>query len=288
MWLAQLNHRIRARLFRAKYRSSTSYPYLSGDAFASLADLVIDSELLREPKNLMQEIKAKRIVFCPSHLLEDLISLTEKGPEVKILIVGNGDKNFHSLSPLIYKFATYSFIQNSFISDNLRIFTLPIGLENKRLGVNGMIRFNPSPVKNAQSSILVGPFSPTSESRKELSKEAFAGFQEFDVFEQRINLKPYSRALHSHKYVLCPEGNGVDTHRLWETIYAGAIPLVPRNSWSNSLIDLGFPVIQLDSWAPQNILKEIKKNEFVVFEPEKIQQLWMPHWEKKFKKLLGN
>jgi hypothetical protein len=287
MWLAQLNHRIKARLFRVKYRSSTSYPYLSGDSFASLADLVIDSELLRDPIILLQEIRGKRIVFCPSHLLEDLISLTENGAEVKILIVGNGDKNFHTLSPSIKRFANFSFIQNSFISDAENIFTLPIGLENMRLGVNGMIRFNSLPAKDAQSSTLVGPFSPTSESRNQLRKELFEGFQEFDVLEQRIDLRQYSKALHSHKYVLCPEGNGVDTHRLWETFYAGAFPLVQRNSWSDSLVDLGFPVIQLDSWAPLHILQEIKKREFESFVPKEIEQLWMPYWEDKFQKLLS-
>jgi hypothetical protein len=249
---------------------------------------VIDSELLKEPITLKQEFKSKRIVFCPSHLLEELLYSTQNGAEVEILIVGNGDKNFHSMSPLIQQFARFSFIQNSFISDSKNIFTLPIGLENKRLGVNGMIRFNSSPERDASSSILVGPFSPTSESRKELNKKTFASFQEFSVLEERMSLKQYSRALHSHKYVLCPEGNGVDTHRLWETLYAGSIPLVLRNSWSDSLIDLGFPIIQLDSWAPQDVLNVTKDNEFVSFEPEKIQQLWMPHWEKKFKKLLSN
>ncbi len=286
MWLAQLNHRIKARLFQVRYRSSTSYPYLSGDSFAALADLVIDSDLLSHPRILLQEIRGKNIVFCPSHLLDELTSVTENFAEVKILIVGNGDKNFHKLSPSIKRFAKFSFIQNSFISDNKNIFTLPIGLENMRLGVNGIIRFNSSPAKDAEPAILVGPFSPTSESRNQLRKEIFEEFQEFDVHEHRIDLKQYSKALHSHKYVLCPEGNGVDTHRLWETFYAGAFPLVQRNSWSDSLVNLGFPVIQLDSWAPRHILQEIKKHKFESFAPKEIKQLWMPYWEDKFQKLL--
>ncbi len=287
MWPARLNRRIMTRLLRVRHQSSNSYPYLSGDSFASIADLEIDSKFFREPKILIQKISSSRVVFCPSHLLEDLISLTEEVARVKILIVGNGDKNFYSHSHLIKQFAEYSFIQNSFISDGIKIFTLPIGLENKRLGANGMIRFKASPEKKALSPILVGPFSPTSETRFELRKEAFRGYQEFDVREERISLKAYSEALHTHKYILCPEGNGVDTHRLWEAFYSGAIPLVLRSAWSNSLIDLGFPIIQIKSWAPLDVLQGIETSEFKSLRPEEIKQLWMPYWEDKIIKLLS-
>jgi hypothetical protein len=32
----------------------------------------------------------------------------------------------------------------------------------------------------------------------------------------------------SHDFVLCPTGNGPDSHRLWETLYLGSIPIVKR------------------------------------------------------------
>jgi hypothetical protein len=33
----------------------------------------------------------------------------------------------------------------------------------------------------------------------------------------------------THRFVLCPPGNGVDTHRMWESLAAGAIPVVLRS-----------------------------------------------------------
>jgi hypothetical protein len=36
----------------------------------------------------------------------------------------------------------------------------------------------------------------------------------------------YLAALFSHQFVFCPPGNGEDTHRMWEALYAGAIPVV--------------------------------------------------------------
>lgn len=39
----------------------------------------------------------------------------------------------------------------------------------------------------------------------------------------------YLSQLVRHRFVLCPPGNGVDTHRMWEAILAGAIPVVKRS-----------------------------------------------------------
>lgn len=36
----------------------------------------------------------------------------------------------------------------------------------------------------------------------------------------------FLEALVRHRFVLCPPGNGVDTHRMWEALLAGAIPVV--------------------------------------------------------------
>jgi len=36
----------------------------------------------------------------------------------------------------------------------------------------------------------------------------------------------FLEALVRHRFVLCPPGNGVDTHRMWEALLAGAVPIV--------------------------------------------------------------
>lgn len=48
-------------------------------------------------------------------------------------------------------------------------------------------------------------------------------------------------------FTLCPEGNGVDTHRLWETLYMGGTPVVVKNRRYFSLYSQ-FPIVILDSW----------------------------------------
>jgi hypothetical protein len=54
-----------------------------------------------------------------------------------------------------------------------------------------------------------------------------------------------------HHYVLCPRGNGIDTHRLWETLYAGRIPVVLKEH--NTKYYENLPILFVDDWSDLNI-----------------------------------
>ena len=58
----------------------------------------------------------------------------------------------------------------------------------------------------------------------------------------------FLRSMRSSPLTPCPEGNGVDTHRLWECLYVGGTPVVISNPIMNKLYDL-LPVIKLNSWS---------------------------------------
>ena len=48
-----------------------------------------------------------------------------------------------------------------------------------------------------------------------------------------------------HKFVLCPRGNGIDTHRVWEALCCGVIPIVQRHYTHESISAL-LPVLIAD------------------------------------------
>lgn len=52
--------------------------------------------------------------------------------------------------------------------------------------------------------------------------------------------------IYNSKFVLCPRGNGVDSHRLWETLYMRSIPIVKRHPTHKGLEDL--PILFVNSW----------------------------------------
>jgi hypothetical protein len=59
----------------------------------------------------------------------------------------------------------------------------------------------------------------------------YAIFKEYDWVSWKYPLshEEYFKEIRSHPFVLCPRGNGYDTHRFWEALYLGAIPIVREN-----------------------------------------------------------
>jgi FkbM family methyltransferase len=53
-------------------------------------------------------------------------------------------------------------------------------------------------------------------------------------------------SISKYKWTLCPRGAGEDTHRLWEALYLGSIPIVLKSTISQ--LYKGLPVVQLDTW----------------------------------------
>jgi hypothetical protein len=61
----------------------------------------------------------------------------------------------------------------------------------------------------------------------------------------------YLRQLATHQFVLAPRGNGIDTHRIWEAIYMGAVPVVRfvpemHRQWRD--VDR-LPILFVDDWS---------------------------------------
>ena len=50
-------------------------------------------------------------------------------------------------------------------------------------------------------------------------------------------------------FVSCPEGNGIDTHRLWEALYLKTIPIMKKNKMSPFLKKINLPILVLNKWT---------------------------------------
>ena len=63
--------------------------------------------------------------------------------------------------------------------------------------------------------------------------------------------------------MLSPEGNGIDTYRIWEAIYFGNTPIIQKCNWAQSFID--YPIIQVDNILDicyDNIISFAPNNKF--------------------------
>jgi hypothetical protein len=91
----------------------------------------------------------------------------------------------------------------------------------------------------------------------------------------------FLREIKSHDFVLCPRGNGVDTHRLWETLYMGSIPIVKRDIGYTEFEDL--PICFVDNWEQINPEFLKKEKERIQNNSWNMESLKISYWINKIK-----
>lgn len=57
------------------------------------------------------------------------------------------------------------------------------------------------------------------------------------IEQEKLSIADYLEKLNKYQFILCPFGNGFDTHRIWETLYAGSIPIIPKQFSLESIFE---------------------------------------------------
>lgn len=268
--------------FRFILNSCTNAPFVSGDSISKICDVSMYPQMRVKRYSSSDVIKAVSI-FVPGHKLDQF--LLEYGDLVtaKVLVVGNSDRDFFSLDFEVPKSVKLLVLQNSHISTG-SISTLPIGIENLRYGKNGFKRFFRYKNVPKIDKVLVGPFSKTHAERDEIEELSNSGSPNVVVLSKYLSSRKLAKISRKYAYVACPRGNGTDTHRFWETLYRGSIPIVKKSAWSDSLKKYQIPFIEVKTWELKDVFEGIEAFEWSQpFDPRQIEALWIPYWEKMFK-----
>ena len=65
--------------------------------------------------------------------------------------------------------------------------------------------------------------------------------------ESRMSYEEYLRALARHRFVLCPRGNGIDVHRVYEALIMRTIPIYVTDTVPALFHRVGMPVLVVQS-----------------------------------------
>ena len=273
------------RLRQVLFKFGSNSPYISGDSIASLADYVVFGRN-KKRKVSIRRLSRARSIFVPGEKLYEL--LENYGHEIKAscLITGNSDENF-TILPNLPDSVRLWLCQNNAIGNSTVVKTLPIGIENRRLGRNGFPGlYKQSYLDASTSRVLVPPMSPTNPIRAEIILQALTRSEIFDVHTKLIPEIEYFQLTRRYKYILCCEGNGFENHRIWETLYQGSFPILLRTNWSTSLMYLNLPILFVDSLDDINLqLLEDFYQQNNSFLPHLTPALWIPFWDRLIKGL---
>jgi hypothetical protein len=86
----------------------------------------------------------------------------------------------------------------------------------------------------------------------------------------------YLDNIYNHPFVICPQGNGMDTHRTWECLYMKTIPIEKRNINNQFYTDL--PIMFVDDW--EEITERLLHDTFMKFADKKwnLEKLNFEYW----------
>jgi hypothetical protein len=223
------------------------------------------------------------IFFCKTdYIYKDFESIKKIKNNV-ILITGNSDypitDSHVNQAP---KNITKWFAQNA-ISKNPIIEPLPLGIENKIENIrkgHGVGYFERVKEKefllNRDSNVIPEKFIysnfnlNTNYSQRIIYKNISKNTNHIDWEENNLTLENFFNKILDYKMILCPIGNGIDTHRLWETLYSDRIPIIVKHG-EYKIYELyeKLPIIILDNINQltdkdyiQNKYEELTKNKF--------------------------
>jgi len=122
------------------------------------------------------------------------------------------------------------FGQNVDVVDE-KIVSLPLGMENvqwfNNTKINRMKQLLASKKQHRNTLFVCHNINTFPEHRRE-PYNLFPKMNWATVLsgQNGSNFDRYIENIYHHKFVLCPRGNGIDTHRLWECLYLNTIPIV--------------------------------------------------------------
>jgi hypothetical protein len=92
------------------------------------------------------------------------------------------------------------------------------------------------------------------------------------------------QTLNEYAFVVCPPGNGIDTHRTWEVLCLGRIPIVQKSPL-NKVYD-GLPIAEVEDW--NCITEEWLENKFneIIQGKFKYERLFLSYWVQKIKDII--
>jgi len=227
-----------------KFFRFSSFPYLSGDTLRSLADHIFDETQSMNPKN----VKINDFVFVKADRLELYFSNIHKNIDNQYnLITHNSDRNIDEETALLIDDNILNwYAQNLITAEKNNIKIIPIGLENKRFLNNGLVSHFKKYHNSEKSEYIFCSFNERSSERASLNQLLK---DNINVVQKNFkNHKEYTKNLAKFKFNLCPNGNGVDTHRIWESFMVNTIPIVKNQTFVRNLIKNNVPLFVVEEW----------------------------------------
>lgn len=244
------------------------------------------------------------VVYTHTMYVADLFNLIKKSDRRFVVITHNSD-NYITDYAVVWMHngnGTPSWVQPINIPDNVvkwysknirttnpKVESIPIGLENDMWGEVWKVNKKKKIADKVNEDVRIRGLAYmnfnilTNKPERDVPKLLFekCGWVTARFGQNGVSYDEYIDDVYSHHFMFSPVGNGMDTHRTWEALYLGTLPIEKKNENNVHYSDL--PIMIVNEWSDVNedVLKEFLEAYF--FKKWNFDKLKFSYWEDKIK-----
>lgn len=228
--------------------------------FGSREDLNYNPNItVNHPKSrLLEELKEEydnpKIIYCCNTSITILKEKLDLFKNSFVLISHNSDTNIYNndyFIELVEHPKIIKWYSQNLMLDHPKTRLLPIGIANSQWS-HGNLSLLCEAINYINNNLKTNGiyFCCDINTNKTKRMECYLKLHKYIPFTNRLHESNYFNYLATFKFAICPEGNGIDTHRLWECFYLKVIPIVLENEFILLVKKTyNLPMIILKDWS---------------------------------------
>lgn len=217
---------------------------ISGKSFSEQCKWVVDPRYSgRIPFQYSHATHGDWVFVNGDYLSRFLTSIPFRGTKRFVLVLHNTDRSFGQAEfDAVRPHILHVYAVNS-VFEHPRVTAIPLGFVDRQLPY--LATREPS-AGDRLYGVYVNFTAGTNTTKRAECLTAVQGDPRL-VVRTNLTVPEYYDDLCKSTFVLCPEGTGIDTHRVYESLLCGATPVVLRNALAPLYATL--PVCIVESWT---------------------------------------
>jgi hypothetical protein len=256
--------------------------FISAEQLMRACDQVWSADSKAEMRIERGQPRAGSCVYCKVDHLIGLFDQIRQARNRVVLVSSESDR------PITKEFLERCLPQIAhWFSTNIqtkdeRLSALPLGLANSYCDITlkaPLIAAHSRPFAERSRWLYVNFRTTSNPAVREPVMHHFRRLRNADwvtVQEGGLSFETFLEEMTSHRFVLCPPGNGIDTHRLWEALYGRTIPVALDHPAMDAFRDL--PILFVEDFrqlTPDFLAREYER---ITSSKWTWQKLFLPWW----------
>jgi hypothetical protein len=197
------------------------------------------------------------IIFFYTHMIHNVASIIHLFNNPFILLSHNSDYNIvesEDVSNILNCSNLHKWYTQNLCFYHPKLFMLPIGFANSMWPHGNLSVFDNdyfvNSLSNKTKKVYFNFNINTNVSKRKTC---------YEIVSKKVqwlnNMNPIHNLLRmkDYEFCVCPEGNGADTHRIWEALYLKCVPIVIHSPFIETLLRYNIPLVVLQKWEDLDI-----------------------------------